>query len=344
MTRHATRWLGIAALAAAIAGLCFGPLEIGLTELGGVLAHALGLELWPQPDPVHATVLLHVRLPRVLFAAIAGAGTACAGLCLQAVFRNPLADPGLIGVTSGASLGAVVALFGAPALALVHPALAQLALPLCAFLGALGATALAAMLARQAGGLSAGSLLLAGLALNALCFALLGLALYVADDARLRNLSLWTLGSLGGANWTALAFTAPAVALGMFALARGARALDALLLGEEAARLLGVDVRRLRRTVIAASALAVGAAVAFTGPISFLGLLAPHLARLALGARHRALLPACAALGACLLLVADLVARTIAPPGELPVGALLALIGTPAFLVLMRRQPQGALA
>jgi iron complex transport system permease protein len=344
MTKHATRLLGLAALAAAMAGLCVGPLEIGLAELGAILARSLGLELGPQPDAVHATVLLHVRLPRVLFAAIAGAGTACAGLCLQAVFRNPLADPSLIGVTSGASLGAVVALYAGPTFALLHPALAQLALPLCAFVGALGATALAAALARQAGGLSSGSLLLAGLALNALCFALLGLALFVADDARLRNLSLWTLGSLGGANWAAFALTAPAVAFGLLLLARNTRSLDALLLGEDAAHLIGIDVRRLRRTVIAASALVVGAAVAFTGPISFLGLLAPHLARLALGARHRALLPACAALGACLLLLADLVARTLAPPGELPVGALLALLGTPAFLWLMRRQPRGALA
>jgi iron complex transport system permease protein len=284
-------------------------------------------------------VLLSIRLPRIGLAILAGAGLAVCGAALQALFRNPLADPGLLGISSGAALGAGLMIVAGP----LNPfaRLGGFAVPLAAFLGALAATGAVQVCSGNRARRAPSTLLLAGIAVNALAGAGIGLLSWLADDAALRNFTFWTLGSLSAATWPLLAPVAllvvPAVAL----LARQAAALNALLLGEAEAGHLGIDVRRLKAQVIALSALAVGAVVAVTGIVGFVGLVAPHLVRLAIGPDHRTLLPGTALAGALLLGGADLGARTLAAPAELPIGLLTALIGGPFFLWLLRRRQEG---
>ncbi|MBL9101628.1 MAG: iron ABC transporter permease [Myxococcales bacterium] len=285
-------------------------------------------------DPGERYILIALRLPRALVAVGAGAGLAVAGAAMQGLFRNPLADPGLVGVASGAALGAAVAI----ALDVRVPWLpVTLAQPALAFLGGLAATWAVHRLARVRGRTSVVGLLLAGIAMSALAGAAIGLLGYLADDRQLRDLSLWLLGGLGGASRDVALVLLPCVLAAGLLLWRRARELDALLLGEAEAYHLGVDVERLRRRVIAEIALAVGVAVAFTGMIGFVGLLVPHLLRGVVGPRHRVLLPAAALGGAALLLLADAAARTVLAPAELPVGVLTAMLGAPLFLTMLGR-------
>lgn len=285
-------------------------------------------------DPGAQYILTSLRLPRALVAIAVGAGLAVAGAALQGLFRNPLADPGLVGVSAGAALGAALAIALEPRLPGVPAGFAQ---PALAFAGGLAATWLVHRLARVRGQTSVVGLLLSGIAVGALSSAAIGLMSYLADDRQLRDLSLWLLGGLGGASRDVALVLVPCVALAGALLWRRARALDALLLGEAEAFHLGVDVERLRRGVVTEVALAVGVCVAFTGMIGFVGLLVPHLLRGLVGPRHRALLPAAALGGAGLLLVADATARTVLAPAELPVGILTAMLGAPVFLTLLSR-------
>ena len=329
-------------LLAVVAGLALalGPYAIPLVQLPGLV---LGQ---PGGDATAATVLWELRLPRVLLGLACGAGLGLSGAALQGLFRNPLADPGLIGVSSGAALGAAAATLAPAALLLpgtplLHGALAGLAQPLAAFAGGLLAVAAVQAVAARGGGAPAATLLLAGIAVNALAGAGLGLASFLADDAQLRGLTFWNLGSLAGAGGAALA---PAVLLalaGGVALLRQRHALNLLLLGEREAGHLGVAVGALRRRVVAAAALTVGALVSVSGVIGFIGLVAPHLARLLLGPDHRYVLPGAALTGALLLLAADLAARLMVAPAELPVGVLTALIGAPLFLHLIVQDRRG---
>ncbi|MCY1347124.1 Hemin transport system permease protein HmuU [compost metagenome] len=256
---------------------------------------------------------------------------------MQGLFRNPLADPGLVGVSSGAALGAAFAIVGAALLGGVPDALSPYLLSICAFGGGLTVTALVYRLGRRDGQTNVATMLLAGIALTALAGAIIGLFTYLADDATLRTLTFWNLGSLNGASysrlWPLLIVTA-GVALW---LPRRAKALNALLLGESEARHLGFEVERLKRELVLCTALGVGAAVAAAGLIGFIGLVVPHLVRLLAGPDHRVLLPASALAGASLLLFADLAARLLLAPAELPIGIVTALIGAPFFIYLLVR-------
>ncbi|EMH3281837.1 iron ABC transporter permease, partial [Burkholderia multivorans] len=245
----------------------------------------------------------------------------------------PLADPGLVGVSSGAALGATAAIVLGPALFAAHAGAA--ALPAAAFVGALAIAALVYRLAASRGRLALPLLLLAGIAINALVGAAIGLLTFVADDAQLRSLTFWSLGSLGGAQWPTLAAVAPCAVLGCALLMRERDALNALQLGETEALHLGVPVQRLKRRVLVAVALAVGALVSCAGIVGFIGLVAPHCVRLACGPDQRIVLPGAALLGALLTLAADLAARTLAAPAEIPLGVLTALLGAPFFLALL---------
>jgi iron complex transport system permease protein len=276
-------------------------------------------------------VLWSIRLPRVVLGVLVGGGLAVAGAALQGVFRNPLADPGLIGVSSGASLGAVAAIV------LGIAAAGSYTLPVLAFLGGVVATLAVYGVARFDGRTEVVTLLLTGLAVNALCGAAVGYLLFVADDQQLRGVVFWSLGSLGGATWPLVLAALPFVALAVLVLPLLARPLNLLLLGEREARHLGVEVERVRLLVIVLAALATGAAVAVAGIVGFVGLIVPHLVRLAAGPDHRVLLPASGLLGAALLLLADLFARTVAAPAELPLGVVTSLLGAPFFLWLLRR-------
>ncbi|ESR23892.1 FecCD family ABC transporter permease [Lutibaculum baratangense] len=284
-------------------------------------------------------ILWQIRMPRVLVGAMVGAALAVSGAVMQGLFRNPLADPGLVGISAGASLGAVTYLvIGAPLAALLPHALAIYGLPISAAIGGLAATLVLYRIATREGRTSIATMLLAGIALAALVAAMTGLLIYMADDRQLRDITFWSLGSLGGANWEKAAAIAPFLLVPMIAVPLLADGLDGLLLGEATARHLGIGVETLKRVAIAAVAAYVGAAVAAAGPIAFVGIVVPHVLRLAIGPRHRGLLPASALLGAVLLLAADAVARTVVAPAELPIGILTALFGAPLFLWLLLKR------
>ena len=327
--------------AAIVLSLGVGAMPIRPSEVIAILAERLGLGSGAGLDERHAAVLVSIRLPRVLLAALVGAGLATAGAALQGLFRNPLADPALLGVSGGAVLstaGALVLGLGG-----VASALGPAALALAAFVGGLLATLLVWRLASGEHGTSVASLLLAGLAVNALAGAGTGLLLFLADDSALRDIMFWTMGSFGGTTWASLLAAAPLLLLACAALLGLARPLNALLLGEAEALHLGVDTQRLKRRVVIFAALATGAAVSVSGVIGFLGLLVPHLVRLVVGPDHRLLLPCAALLGATLLVAADALSRVAVAPAELPIGIVTTLLGAPCFAWLLRGRRVGAL-
>lgn len=303
-----------------------GALTIGPADLWKLLTGA------GETSELVRAVFWDIRVPRVLLAALVGASLALAGAGVQGLFRNPLADPALIGVSAGAALGAVICFFfGWQGL------LGGWFLPLAAFVGGWLAVVVLGLfkMGFAAGGTA--KLILAGVALNAMIGSALGFFLFSASDDALRSMTFWTLGSCASAQWPQVVALFVFLGIGGFLLWRNARSLDALQFGDEQAAHLGVSVPRVRRETIIAAALLVGAATAFAGTIGFIGLVAPHMARLLLGGLHRLLLPASLLIGAMLLVLADLGSRTLAAPAELAVGILTAAIGGPFFLWLLRR-------
>jgi iron complex transport system permease protein len=336
--RSAAPWvLGILAalvLAAALLSVSLGAIRIPPER---VLAALTG----EGSDPARARdalVILSIRLPRTLLGLLVGAGLAVSGALMQGLFRNPLADPALVGVSSGAGLAAaVIIVLGDRILARlgVPGPLPYAALPAGAFLGGLCATLILYALATRSGRTAVATMLLAGIALGALSGALTGLLTFVSDDRQLRDLAFWSLGSLGGATWSKVAASAPLILPVLAAVPLLGRGLNALVLGEAEAFHLGVPVERLKRACIVLVAVAVGASVAAAGVIGFVGLVVPHALRLLIGPGHRLLLPAAALLGGAFLVLADVVARLVAAPAELPIGIVTALVGAPVFLWLL---------
>ena len=308
-------------------------------QLGAVPVAAGDWWAWASdaPSTGGAYVLWQLRLPRALLAAAVGAALGLAGALCQGLFRNPMADPGLLGVTSGAVCAAALVLtVFAAASATVPPAWRLWVLPLSSFVGALSVCFALDRIARWLTPGSVAGLLLTGLALNAVTMAVVGLCTYLATDEQLRSLSFWTLGSLAGASWAVLTVVAVALLLAWWQARHVAQALNALALGEAAAAHVGVDVATLRARLIVVVAVLCALAVAWCGLIGFIGLMAPHLVRGLAGADQRRVLPLAMLAGALLLVVADTVARTLAIPAEIPVGIFTALIGGPAFLFLLR--------
>ncbi|MDA0979371.1 MAG: iron ABC transporter permease [Proteobacteria bacterium] len=302
-------------------------LMVGGSSIGPAEVMALA---WGEASDSARTIVLDIRLPRILLAMLVGAGVAASGAVIQGLFRNPLADPALIGVSAGAALFAsLFMLLGGTS------AFAMLGLAGSAFTGGLLATWIVLIVGQRGGGIS--TMLLAGIALNAIALSGVGLLSYLSSDVQLRSISFWALGSLNGASWSGVivALVIP-VAIGFMLLS--ARALNIMTLGEEEARYLGVSQDKLRVRVILLSAVAVGVGVALTGVIAFLGLIVPHLVRMMVGARHEVLIPGSALLGAFLLVLADLFSRSVFAPAELPVGILTALIGGPFFIYLIVSQ------
>lgn len=294
--------------------------------------------LWGNADLAHQLVIWQIRIPRTLMSMAVGALLALSGAVLQGLFRNPLADPGIIGVSGGAALGAGLSIVLLPGIA--QPWLAFGSTTLFAFLGGMLTTLLVYRLGRSRNGTSMSMMLLAGVAVGAIAFATLGILNYIADDNQLRDLSLWQMGSLAGAEWARVGVSLLMALLFWLWSQHQAGALNALLLGEPEARHLGVNIELLKGCAILLCALAVGTAVAAAGMIGFIGLMVPHLVRLISGPDYRRLLPLCAIGGALLLLFADLLARKLAPPAEIPVGLITALLGAPFFLWLLKRQGQ----
>ncbi|WP_058909827.1 FecCD family ABC transporter permease [Entomohabitans teleogrylli] len=317
-------------------------LAVALLLLGLLAASQGAMRLplnvaWGAADDSLRHIWWQIRLPRVLLAVLVGGALALSGCVMQGVFRNPLADPGLLGISSGAALAVGIAVVLLPAL----PATLQLWLPmLAAFAGSLGVTLTIFMLCRRAS-LSLATLLLMGIAINALAGAALGVLSWISNDQQLRQLSLWGMGSLGQARWAMLAACAALMIPAMLVVLRQAAALNLLQTGDEEAWYLGVNVARVRLWLLTGSALLVAGAVAVSGVIGFIGLVIPHLLRLFGGADHRWLLPGAALAGAMLLLGADTLARTAVAPAEMPVGLLTSLLGGPGFLWLIYRQRRG---
>jgi iron complex transport system permease protein len=339
--RNAFVALSLIFLLVAVLSLAIGPTGISLQALPRAIAASLGYS-----SDTAATrdrlVLIDLRLPRTLLAAFVGAALATSGAIMQGLFRNPLADPGLVGVSSGAALAAVatIVLGHGVAAPLVAP-LGIYALPFAAFWGGLITTLLLVAIASRHGQLAVGTLLLAGIAIGALASAIGGVIVYASDDRELRDLTLWQMGSLSGASWQKVLAVIPfAIAIAIL-VPRITRGLNGLLLGEAEAMYLGIDTERTKRIAIGTTAAAVGAAVAVAGVIGFVGLVVPHVIRLILGPDHRAVLPGSAILGAALVIFADILARMAIRPAELPIGIVLALIGAPVFLHLVLKRGMG---
>lgn len=322
-----------AALAAALilsvaAAVTVGPADISVADaFGSILAH-LGIGASPL-SALQDGIIWELRLPRVLTAAAVGAGLAVSGAVMQALTRNALADPYLLGLSSGASLGAVaVLLLGV-----------QLLLPVAAFLGALAALAATLLLARLAGGLTPSRTVLAGVAVSALGSALTSLVIFwTATGDSYREILGWLLGSLSGTQWSSAGITGAALLLVGFPLLGAARVLDGFAFGDDAAAALGLNVPAVRWSLLAATALLTGAMVSVSGSIGFIGLVFPHLVRLVTGPGHRALLPLSALCGAVFLIWADTAARFVFEPRELPVGVVAAVIGAPVFAAVLARR------
>ncbi|WP_329199203.1 FecCD family ABC transporter permease [Streptomyces sp. NBC_01435] len=307
-----------------------GAYSIPLGDVLSSVQHRLGLG-GAALDRVGESVLWNVRLPRVVLALLVGASLGCAGALMQGVFGNPLAEPGVIGISSGAAVGAVASI------ALGLNFFGNWTVTVCAFAAGLATVLLVYALSRSGGRTEVVTLILTGIAVNAFAGALIGLFIFFADNAQISQITFWQLGSLAQATWPKVLAVLPCAVLGLLVAPFHARKLDLLALGERPARHLGVDVERLRIVLVLVVALLTAAAVAVAGIISFVGLLVPHLLRMANGPGHRFLVPASALGGALVLVVGDLAARTVADPAELPLGVLTALFGSPFFFWLLRR-------
>jgi iron complex transport system permease protein len=332
--------LVVAVVAVSLAGVVIGAFPLSVEDVVATLADKVGLSIGTLPDEVAQSVLWDIRVPRVLLGLCIGAALGTAGALMQGTFANPLAEPGIVGVSSGAALGAVVSIV------VGFHALGTWSVSVAAFLGGLATVLLVYVSARADGRTEVVTLVLSGVALNAMTGAVIGLAQFFSTDAELRSITFWLLGSLAQATWVKVAAVAPLAVVGIAVSCAQARKLDLLALGERPAQHLGVDVERLRLTTMVIVAVLTAAAVAVSGIITFVGLVIPHLVRMLIGPGHRGLLPASALAGATIIVFGDLMARTLAAPSEIPLGVLTALVGSPVFFVLLRRtrQQQGGWA
>ena len=314
-------------------------------SVGGLIKSLLGAEDNSVEALRDRIVIFEVRMPRAVLGFLVGAALAACGAAMQGLFRNPLADPGILGVTSGASLGAVATIvLGGTLLAPVSALFGIFTLPVMAFVGALVVTYILYRLGRREGETQIATMLISGIAISALGMAGTGLLIYMANDTQIRDITFWSLGSLAGSTWQKAAIAAVVILPSMVTLPFLARGLNAFTLGEAAAFHMGVPVERFKRVAILMVAAATGVSVALSGGIGFVGMIVPHLIRIAAGPDHRFLLPASALLGGCLLLAADMVTRVIVAPAELPIGILTALIGAPFFLWILLKDRSGRMA
>ncbi|MFC9606584.1 FecCD family ABC transporter permease [Streptomyces niveus] len=328
-------WLLTVALLGVLLLLCLlsaglGAYDIPLGDVLSSVRHQIGLG-GAALERVPESVLWNVRLPRVVLALLVGASLGCAGALMQGVFGNPLAEPGVIGISAGAAVGAVASI------ALGLSFLGNWTVTVCAFVSGLLTVLLVYAMSRSGGRTEVVTLILTGIAVNAFAGALIGLSIFFADNAQITQITFWQLGSLAQATWPKVLAVLPCALLGLAVAPFYARKLDLLALGERPAGHLGVDVERLRVVLVLVVALLTAAAVAVAGIITFVGLLVPHLLRMANGPGHRFLVPGSALAGALVLVAGDLAARTVAAPAELPLGVLTALFGSPFFFWLLRR-------
>ncbi|WP_460942965.1 FecCD family ABC transporter permease [Okibacterium endophyticum] len=333
-TRRTVLFIGLAAalFVMILVSAGTGQLYIGPSEVLGSIMHAVGIDLWPLPShPNGNSALWTIRFPRVAMSIVIGGALAAAGLLMQAIFGNPLAEPGVVGVSSGAALGAAATIvFG-------WSFFGEWTIAALAFVTGLAATLVVYFTSRASGKTEVVTLVLTGIAVNAFTGAGLALMTFLGDQQAREQIVFWQLGSLNGSRWPQFWIITPLIVAGLIVAFTVTRKLDLLSLGEKSARHLGVNVELLRIGVIVVTALLVAAAVAFAGVIGFVGLVIPHLMRMIIGPAHLPLLIASVLGGAVLLLSADLIARTAVPMADLPIGMLTSLIGGPFFFWLLRR-------
>jgi iron complex transport system permease protein len=330
--------LTVALLGAILLGVAFGSVWISPWDTLRLVAWKLHLMHRPHVPYATEAILLQLRLPRVLLAVLVGAGLATAGTLFQGLFRNPMADPAIIGVSSGAALGAIAVIVAG-----AGSALGGMGVTAAAFAGALATAFLVYRVARIGPAINVATLLLAGIAVAAFISAVMSLVMSLAGE-QLRSIYFWLLGGLGARSWQSMEAAAPLVVLGVVVSLSLVGQLNLMALGEERAAQLGVEVERFKRISVATGALLAAAAVSVSGVIGFVGLMTPHVLRLVVGSDHRRLLPAVLLAGPTFLILADLAARTAISPEELPVGAVTAVLGAPFFLFLLRRQRRGVQA
>lgn len=338
-TGQMTWILGSVLSACVIFSACTGALPISLSELWQIIAFKIGWVSETTVEEQKSIVFWIIRLPRVCLAVLIGAALGIAGASLQGLFRNPIADATLIGVTSGASLFAVfVIMLNVKYFGMLNELAGAYGISFVAFLGAALTTFLVYQLSKITGEGGITTLLLCGIAINAFVGAMTGLMTYLADDAQLRNITFWNLGSLGGASWTSVMAVAPFVAISLIFMPYLSKALNLLVLGESQAASLGVNMTSLKQKVIILATMGVGASVAVAGTIGFVGLVVPHIIRTLFGPGHRTLIIGSALSGAIVLTLADTISRTIVAPSELPIGILTAMLGTPFFIYILWQQ------
>ncbi|MDZ7824031.1 MAG: iron chelate uptake ABC transporter family permease subunit [Ahrensia sp.] len=332
----------IAVLAFLMFFTAIGALFVGASEAAvlDVLLARLGFLDRSLLKVADIVIVENIRIPRIILGMFIGAGLAVSGAVMQGLFRNPLADPGIVGVSAGAALGAVsIIVIGGTLLADFTETVGAFALPVAAFFGALFVTSVLYAVATRHGRTSVATMLLAGIAIGAFSGALIGIFTFMADDLQLRELTFWGLGSLAGATWMKIFTAGPIILVVLFASPFLAKSLNALALGENAAMHVGIPVQRMKNIAIIMVSASTGAAVAVSGGIGFVGIVVPHILRLAIGPDHRYLLPASALFGAVFIVLADCVSRIIVAPAELPIGIVTATIGAPFFLwILLRRR------
>jgi iron complex transport system permease protein len=344
MTRFARRYrvvmigLCVAFIGAFLVGVAFGAVWISPWETVRLIGWKLHITGRPDVSRSTEVILFQLRVPRVLLAIVVGAGLATAGAVFQGLFRNPMADPAIIGVSSGAALGAVAVIVAGGG-----AALGGMGVPLAAFAGALVTAVVVFRLARMGPVVHVATLLLAGIAVAALISSVMSLVMSLSGE-QIRSIYFWLLGGLGARGWQALESATPLVLVGVAGALALVGHLNLIALGEERAAQLGVEVEQFKRFALASGALLAAAAVSVSGVIGFVGLMTPHLLRLVVGADHRRLLPAVLIAGPTFLILADLAARLVLAPEELPVGAVTALLGAPFFLYLLRRERRTSVA
>jgi iron complex transport system permease protein len=336
--------LAIATVLLFAAGLATGPVTVSPSRIAAIVAAVVERGSVADGD-YESNILINIRLPRVLLALEVGAALAASGALMQGLFRNPLADPGLIGVSSGAGLAAAttIVLGGGLSASMVGGGFAFPTLSFGAFLGGLISTSVIYAISTRGGRTSMATMLLAGVGLGAFCGALTGLLAFWSNDQQLRDLTFWTLGSLNGATWSKTMTIAPVILLLVASAPFLGPSLNALALGEAEAFHVGVRVQLIKMVCIALAALAVGASVASSGVIGFVGLVAPHIVRLSVGPDNRLLLPLATLLGGALLIGADAIARKLVAPAELPLGVVTSAIGAPFFLWLLLTRSRGVM-
>ncbi|WP_336335086.1 iron ABC transporter permease [Pseudomonas putida] len=329
--RYLTVTLTLVLLVSCLSALAFGPASVSLAHVAGIVGQKLGFSITGEWTQSQAQIVWVLRAPRVLLGALVGAGLALVGTALQAVTRNPLADPHLLGVSSGAALGAVLVIL------YLGEFIGVFSLPLAAFVGAAGSMLLVIAVARRSGRMDSDRLLLAGVAVSFVLMALVNLLLYTGDQHAAASVVFWMLGGLGAARWNVIWLPALCVLSGVVVLRVAGRGLNALMSGEQTAVSLGFSAKRLRLQVFVCTSLLTGVLVSLSGAIGFVGLMVPHMARALVGAENRRLIPVSALLGAIFLVWVDVAARTLIAPQDMPIGIATAALGGLFFLLLLKR-------